>query len=89
MDGTAINKIDAELADGKLNAFEISNIPQKKKTLVLAAGCEAEADEWISCLRTASAQQSTKLPSGGSYVSLTVIEKYQNFEITIIQYINY
>ena len=75
MDGTVINKIESELADGKLNAFEISNIPQKKKPLVLAAGCEAEADEWISCLRTASAQQSTKTSGGGSYVSLTVIIK--------------
>ena len=73
MDGTVINKIDSELADGKRNAFEISNISQKKQTLVLAAGCEAEADEWISCLRTAAAQQSTKTPGGGSYVSLTVI----------------
>ncbi len=75
MDGTIINKIDSELADGKFHAFEVSNIPQKKQTLLLAASCETEADEWISCLRAASALQSSKTPGGGSYVSLTVIRK--------------
>jgi hypothetical protein len=75
LDGTIINKIDSELADGKFHAFEVSNIPQKKQTLLLAASCETEADEWISCLRAASALQSSKTPGGGSYVSLTVIRK--------------
>mmetsp|Transcript_25391 Transcript_25391/g.34933 ORF Transcript_25391/g.34933 Transcript_25391/m.34933 type:complete len:180 (+) Transcript_25391:25-564(+) len=73
LDGTIIKKIPPELADGRSHAFEILNIRNKTKSLLLAAGSEMEADDWISCLRVAA--QNTHTPhSSEMYVSLASLD---------------
>lgn len=59
------------MADGKEYAFEISNIPSKANSMLLAAGSAAEADDWIGLLLIA-AQNTQHNIGGDSYVSLTV-----------------
>eukprot|EP01036_Dinobryon_divergens_P032293 gene32293-41850_t len=59
--GTVISLIDAESADGRLHAFQISNITWNKGTsrMILAASSASEAGQWVSCLNLAAQSIST------------------------------
>ena len=78
LDGTTINPVPKEQADGKPHAFEISNIATAKRTqlgsLLLAASSVQEASEWINALQRAinsCSQQKSRTISG--YVTLQVL----------------
>lgn len=78
LDGTIIKKVPPEQADGRSHAFEILNIRKKSKPLLLAAGSELEADDWISCLKIA-AQNTNAQHASGMYISLSVSIIFDDF----------
>lgn len=74
--GAFIRHLDKNEADGKNNAFEISNISgmafPRGNILVLAATSSHEAKEWVQCLQAAvSSTIRERIDIGPGYVKLT------------------
>ena len=62
MRGTVSSMVDADAANGRLHAFQISNITTWKKSsnrLILSASSASEAQQWVSCLNLAAQSTST------------------------------